>query len=92
MNYEPPSLEQQLQFAAEELARWKALAASPNLSPQAQLAAVNQARSYQAAVALGKTALAYQQESRQRSSLLPASPALPNNSNSPSTPGPPSTA
>ena len=92
MNYEPPSLELQLQLAEEELARWKGLAANEKLSPKAQLAAMNQARSYQAAVQLGKKALAYQQESRQRSSLLPASPTLPDNSNSPLTPGPPSTA
>jgi hypothetical protein len=59
------SLQEKLDQARADLAKWSQLAASPNLSPPAALAARNMARSSQAAVTLGEKALAYQQESHQ---------------------------
>ncbi len=45
----------------EDLAKWSAVAASPNLSPQAAQVAQNLVRSKQAALTLGQKALLYQE-------------------------------
>jgi hypothetical protein len=82
----PLSLQEKLDQARRDLARWSHIAADPDLSPAAALAARNAARSSQAAVILGEKALAYElavndpvaQASLMR--LLGISPLLPTDS------------
>jgi hypothetical protein len=61
----PPSLQEKLDQARRDVVKWSRIAADPELSLPAALAARNMARSSQAAVTLYEKALAYQQESNQ---------------------------
>lgn len=60
--YAELSLTEKLERARADVAKWSRIAADPDLSPAAALAARNMARSSQAAVTLGEKALQYQQE------------------------------
>ena len=56
----PPSPEQKLLAAQQDVQRWQQVAASPNLSPRAAAWALEQARSARAEVKLRQKAAAYQ--------------------------------
>jgi hypothetical protein len=58
----PLSLQEKLQAARADVAKWSQIASDPELSLPAVLFARNVARSSQAAVTLGEKALAYQQQ------------------------------
>ena len=55
-----PNLPQKVASDQAEQQKWSQVASSPNLSPQASVAAKNLARSYAAAQRLGEKALGYQ--------------------------------
>jgi len=68
--WESMSLEQKGQYTLAQLDKWTEIAACPNLSSGAALAAKNLARSYAAAVTLYEKALAHQAQTRDRQAAL----------------------
>jgi hypothetical protein len=82
----PLSLQDKLEAARADLAKWSQIAADPELSLPAALAARNVARSSQAAVTLYEKALLHQQQENDPAAqaslmrLLGISPLLPTDS------------
>ena len=62
----PMSLPMKLAQAQQDLAKWMAIAAKPNLSPRAAAAAQEAARSSKAAVTLCQKAMAWEQERQEQ--------------------------